>query len=139
MLAIELQNSLNQARKTKGTTQVMRHSTDRNYLPSVNQQIQVLVPCEGTQQLSNWNDQENSNSTISSHTACVNQEMGPINITTETIKATCSTSTSDASPFKTTPRARPTAQTSCLDILARAALSENDILPGCEEDEYYSD
>ena len=47
-------------------------------------------------------------------------------------------SVSDASPSRIV---AATAQANCLNILARTALSEpsQTTLPGCEEDEYYSD
>ena len=67
VFAIELQNALNQSSKIEETTPVTTQPAATQLLfPSVNQQIHVLVPCDGTQQLSNWN-QENFDSAINNH------------------------------------------------------------------------
>ena len=135
VLAIELQNALNQSSKIEETNPVTTQPAVTQHLfPSVNQQIHVLVPCDGTKQLSNWN-QENFDSAINNHTittaaGIINHEnRGTINMR----------QTAHATPIysnRTYPPLAPAVN--CLDILAHAALSET-ISPGCEEDEYYSD
>ena len=90
----------------------------------MNQQLQVSIPSGG----SNWNQAKFDSVVIQEAEALLNMKQ----------TVSLMNSVSNASP----PRiVTATAQENCLDILARAALSEpsQTTLPSCEEDEYYSD
>ncbi|CAB4041158.1 Hypothetical predicted protein, partial [Paramuricea clavata] len=135
VLAIELQNALNQSSKIEETNPVTTQPAATQHLfPSVNQQIHVLVPCDGTKQLSSWN-QENFDSAINNYT--ITTAAGIINHENRgTIDMRQTAHVTPISSNRTYPPLAPAAN--CLDILAHAALSET-ISPSCEEDEYYSD
>ena len=127
MLAVEIQNNINQEGRSSPTVPVtpqsMQSAMQYSY-PNVNQQIQVLLPREGTyatQQTSNWQVHRNS---VGSGVDSL--YFNDPEVTNVVQTGACSiTGISDASITNSQPMAQLANSGSCSpDILASAALME---------------